>query len=57
MEIHQGNYSDLPVFDIIFGTFHNPVDFEHETGFYQGASARIGDMLLFKDVTKPINNQ
>jgi sterol desaturase/sphingolipid hydroxylase (fatty acid hydroxylase superfamily) len=51
--IHRYNYSDLPLFDILFGTFHNPKDFEHETGFYQGASSRIGDMLLFKDVSEP----
>lgn len=49
--IHQGNYSDLPIFDILFGTFHNPKDFEHETGFYQGASSKITDMLIFKDVS------
>lgn len=56
MDIHQKNYSDLPIFDILFGTFYNPEDFEHKTGFYQGASARIGDMLLFKDVTKPVDH-
>ena len=53
-EIHRSNYSDLPIFDIIFGTFHNPKDFEHETGFYHGASARVSEMLLFRDVTRPI---
>jgi len=52
-QIHQGNYSDLPLFDILFGTFHNPKNFEYETGFYTGASARVGEMILFKDVTKP----
>lgn len=52
-QIHQGNYSDLPVFDIIFGTFRNPKDFDYETGFYPGASARVTEMILFKDVTKP----
>lgn len=51
--IHQGNYSDLPVFDIIFGTFHNPRKFEHPTGFYEGASSRVSEMLLFKDVSQP----
>lgn len=56
MDIHQKNYSDLPIFDILFGTFYNPEDFEHKTGFYQGASARIADMLLFKDVTKPVDS-
>ena len=50
--VHAYNYSDLPIFDILFGTFKNPKDFEGETGFYLGASARVKDMLLFKDVTK-----
>ena len=48
--IHAYNYSDLPLFDIIFGTFKNPETYGHETGFYPGASNRIGDMLLFRDV-------
>lgn len=50
--IHAYNYSDLPLIDIIFGTFVNPRRFEHETGFYEGASSRMGEMLLFKDVSK-----
>lgn len=51
--IHGHNYSDLPLFDIIFGTFKNPKTYVHETGFYTGASERLKDMLLFKDVSKP----
>lgn len=51
--IHRYNYSDLPIFDILFGTFHNPKEFDQETGFYNGASARVADMLLFRDVSKP----
>jgi sterol desaturase/sphingolipid hydroxylase (fatty acid hydroxylase superfamily) len=50
--IHAYNYSDLPLFDILFGTFKNPKDYEHETGFYDGASKRISDMLLFREVDK-----
>ena len=49
--IHAYNYSDLPVFDILFGTFRNPPKYENETGFYNGASARVRDMLFFKDVS------
>jgi sterol desaturase/sphingolipid hydroxylase (fatty acid hydroxylase superfamily) len=49
--VHAFNYSDLPLFDIIFGTFRNPRNFVKETGFYQGASQRIRDMLMFKDVS------
>jgi len=48
--VHAYNYSDLPVFDMIFGTFSNPKEFEADTGFYHGASARISDMLLFRDI-------
>jgi sterol desaturase/sphingolipid hydroxylase (fatty acid hydroxylase superfamily) len=51
--VHAFNYSDLPIFDIIFGTFKNPKDYEYETGFYEGASERVVDMLLFKDVAHP----
>jgi len=50
--IHRYNYSDLPVFDIIFGTFKNPNTYEVETGFYHGASARVADMLLWRDVSR-----
>lgn len=49
--IHKHNYSDLPIFDILFGTFDNPKGYEVETGFYPGASDQIGDMLLFKNIS------
>lgn len=51
--VHAYNYSDLPLWDILFGTFKNPRDYELETGFYDGASERIVDMLLWRDVSKP----
>ena len=50
--VHAGNYGDLPVFDLLFGTFHNPADFNAEAGFYHGASGRVKDMLLFRDIVK-----
>lgn len=50
--IHKHNYSDLPIFDIIFGSFKNPKDYEHETGFYHGASSKIMEMLTFQDINK-----
>lgn len=53
--IHAYNYSDLPMFDILLGTFHNPKEFARETGFYPGASSRIGDMILFKDINAAQN--
>lgn len=48
--IHKYNYSDLPIFDIIFGTFRNPKNYEHENGFYEGASSKIIEMLTFQDI-------
>jgi len=55
--IHKYNYADLPVIDMIFGTFKNPKSFEHETGYYLGASNRILEMLCFRDVTKSKENE
>ena len=49
--IHRWNYADLPLWDMVFGTFRNPRNEEKEAGFYRGASARIGRMLAFRDVT------
>jgi len=49
--VHKHNYSDLPLFDILFGTFRNPKEFSPETGFYPGASARVWDMVKAKDVS------
>lgn len=50
---HMYNYSDFPIYDYFFGTFRNPKDFRDQYGFYDGASARVVDMLLFKDVSTP----
>lgn len=47
---HRSNYSELPLFDMLFGTFVNPETYVEETGFYDGASARVVKMMLFKDV-------
>ncbi|MGD8416954.1 MAG: sterol desaturase family protein [Pseudomonadales bacterium] len=50
---HRGNYANLPLWDMLFGTFHNPRDVDGiEAGFYTGASDRVMDMLLFRDVSE-----
>jgi sterol desaturase/sphingolipid hydroxylase (fatty acid hydroxylase superfamily) len=50
--VHAHNYSDLPLWDIVFGTFRNPGREARQPlqGFYDGASARVGEMLAFRDV-------
>jgi sterol desaturase/sphingolipid hydroxylase (fatty acid hydroxylase superfamily) len=52
-DAHSGNYCDLPVIDMIFGTYRNPEAFEGAAGFYDGASSRVVDMLLGRDVSEP----
>lgn len=53
--IHAYNYGNLPLSDLLFGTFRNPADFLPEAGFWDGASARVGAMLLGRDVgQKPV---
>lgn len=47
---HSQNYGDLPVFDILFGTFHNPKRFEATCGFDDWREDRFEDMLAFRDV-------
>jgi len=44
--VHARNYSDLPFWDIVFGTFHNPKEFTGEVGFFDGGSKQLGPMLL-----------
>ena len=50
---HASNYCDLPFIDMLFGTYKNPATFEGVGGFYDGASSRVGDMLLGRDVSTP----
>jgi sterol desaturase/sphingolipid hydroxylase (fatty acid hydroxylase superfamily) len=52
--IHRYNYSDLPLWDLLFGTLRNPRSTEtRSVGFYPGASRRLADMLLGRDVSTP----
>lgn len=46
------NYGDLPLWDLLFGTFRNPADFSREPmGFSDGADERYGAMFLGRDVS------
>lgn len=50
--VHTYNFADLPVLDMLFGTYRNPATWEgEECGFQDGASARIGAMLIGRDVS------
>jgi sterol desaturase/sphingolipid hydroxylase (fatty acid hydroxylase superfamily) len=49
--VHARNYGDLPVFDIIFGTFYNPREFDGQVGFFEGGSRKVGPMLIGKVIS------
>lgn len=51
--VHGYNYGDLPLWDLLFGTFRNPRDFSGEVGFDAPADRRLGAMLAFRDVNAP----
>ena len=48
--VHHYNFSDLPLWDMVFGTFVNPEKADFAVGFWKGASAELGGMLTFQPV-------
>lgn len=47
---HRSNYADLPLIDLLFGTFENPPDVEVECGFEAGRERELASMLRGEDV-------
>jgi len=54
-DVHAWNYGDLPIWDMLLGTYRNPATFEGEVGFDAPATRRLGAMLAFVDVNRPIS--
>jgi sterol desaturase/sphingolipid hydroxylase (fatty acid hydroxylase superfamily) len=52
--VHAFNYGDLPIWDLLLGTFRNPAHFEGRCGFEAPADRRLGAMLAFQDVNQAI---
>jgi sterol desaturase/sphingolipid hydroxylase (fatty acid hydroxylase superfamily) len=48
--LHAFNYGDLPLWDMLFGTFRNPRAWNAECGFGDDRELRVGDLLLGRDV-------
>jgi sterol desaturase/sphingolipid hydroxylase (fatty acid hydroxylase superfamily) len=48
--VHAYNYGNLGLWDLVFGTFRNPPSFVEQAGFWDGASSKIGAMLIGRDV-------
>jgi sterol desaturase/sphingolipid hydroxylase (fatty acid hydroxylase superfamily) len=52
--VHAYNYGNFMLWDILFGTFRNPATFTATpVGFWDGASSRLGAMLIGRDVGQP----
>lgn len=52
--VHARNYGDFPLWDMLFGSFVNPKRFDGECGFESPADRRMGAMLGFADVNRPL---
>ena len=49
-DFHACNYSDIPIWDRIFGTYKDAVEFTPRCGFPAGAEQKLSEMLYFRDV-------
>lgn len=43
---HRANYSDLPIWDLLFGTFDNPRQTPEHCGFLAAQERALGDLLI-----------
>lgn len=49
-DVHAYNYADLPMWDRLFGTYRDTIEFADPCGFPTGAEQRLASMLAFVDV-------
>ena len=50
---HYKNFSDIPFWDMLFGTFENPPTYKGKCGFREEREAKLKDMFLFRNVNDP----
>jgi sterol desaturase/sphingolipid hydroxylase (fatty acid hydroxylase superfamily) len=48
--LHAYNYGDLPLWDMLFGTFRNPKAWDARCGFAEDRELRVGELLIGRDV-------
>lgn len=51
--LHSFNYGDLPLWDMLFGTFRNPRRWQGRCGFGSKQEHRLAAMLIGQDVSRP----
>ena len=50
LDVHAGNYGDLPIWDRLFGTYRDADEFAARCGFPHNNERHLTRMLLFQDV-------
>jgi sterol desaturase/sphingolipid hydroxylase (fatty acid hydroxylase superfamily) len=50
LDVHNYNFSDLPMWDKLFGTYKDTDEFMPQCGFPRNNERKLWKMLLFKDV-------
>jgi len=55
LDVHKYNFSDIPVWDRIFGTYKDTTEFVPRCGFPDRNEERLAEMLIFKDVYEEID--
>jgi sterol desaturase/sphingolipid hydroxylase (fatty acid hydroxylase superfamily) len=50
LDVHAGNYGDLPIWDRVFGTYRDADEFAAQCGFPHDNERHLTRMLLFQDV-------
>ncbi|MEC7987929.1 MAG: sterol desaturase family protein [Myxococcota bacterium] len=51
--VHRANYADIPIIDMIFGTFVLPEKAPDSVGFWDGASQQFIRKWSLKDISEP----
>jgi len=52
--VHYNNFSDIPLWDMLFGTFENPKSYDaHRCGFKDEKERKFWQIFLFKNVNLP----
>ena len=50
---HYKNFSDLPIWDMLFGTFDNPKTYKGKCGFRLERESKLQEMLFHRNVNDP----
>jgi sterol desaturase/sphingolipid hydroxylase (fatty acid hydroxylase superfamily) len=52
--LHRYNFSDIPLWDMLGGTFRNPRRWEASCGFGPEGEGRLAAMLLGRDISSEL---